>query len=176
MTDPRSTSVFLSHSSRDAGYAATVVKLLRRTIKFDDDEIMCTSVPGHTLPPGASYERDIRKAIRRADYFIVLLSASSVTSFFCAIECGVAWSKSKKPLAAVCLPGFTPDEIPRPLQSLQVLKWGNVDDWFRLLRNVAERTASRRLDVDRWEHHVNEAIHAAAESNVDAAHGEKIDG
>nr|WP_315393984.1 toll/interleukin-1 receptor domain-containing protein [uncultured Duganella sp.] len=157
-SDPNYTSVFISHSSKDAPYAKRVVDILLRTMKFNDYEIMCTSLANHSIVRGTSYEKSIQTAISNCDYFIALISKASLSSFFFSIECGAAWGTGKKPIAAVVLPGLETEQVPRPLQSLQIMEWSDLEHWMQLLQEISEETGSTPINKRVWKGRIEQII------------------
>ncbi len=147
--DPRFTDVFVSHSSRDSAYAAETVSFLKACFELKDYEIACTSHPIYGVSGGEEYEKNIRVSIDKCKIFIALLSESSLCSVFCTMEMGAAWGQ-KKTFKPILLPSLLSENVPRPLSSMNLLRWQDQHAWQQLAQDVHLRTATKRRQQDMW--------------------------
>lgn len=149
VTDPDLTDVFISHSSQDALRACAIAEFLIACIALEKDSITCTSSPGFGLPIGAKFEDSLRLSIKKCEVFIGLVSEDSLRSIFCMMEIGAAWGR-EKPLKLVLAPGLDTSSLQRPLSSLHVVQWSNLNSWLQLAEEVADETGTRRRNIKKW--------------------------
>src|ERR1700739_3079545 len=76
----RSLLIFISHSSKDAGVAHSLIELLKAGLNLRDKQIRCTSVDGFKLPAGANTDDVLKAEGRQAQAFFVLITQNSVAS------------------------------------------------------------------------------------------------
>jgi hypothetical protein len=97
-------------------------------------EVFVSSVPGQ-IQTGEDWLETIRVELRRADAFLVLLSARSVLRPWIWFETAAAWH-SKRPLYPLVLPGLTKSEVPMPLAAHQMLSLDLERDVEQLLADL----------------------------------------
>ena len=131
---------FISYASEYRNLADRIAIGLRQEgvdVFFDRDQ----------LPPGGAYDTRIRKAIKRSDLFIFLISPESVSeNAYALTEVGFAREKWKNPTGRV-LPVFAAetnlDDVPAYLRSVTILEpEGNLT--AEVLANVKRLTAKHR--------------------------------
>lgn len=135
--------IFISHAKKDEALAQVFVDYLKSTLTIQDErEILCTSLPGHELPPGASHKIAIRTAIREASVIIGLLTPSSLERQAVMMELGGAWALEKEFMPLLFGVGF--DRIPEWVQAQAVRLDHSIED-FRTLNKratpIAEETS-----------------------------------
>lgn len=81
-------SVFISYSSKDRAFVNRIVHTL------EEMGIYCWQAPGH-IPAGSSYAKEIPKAIRECEVFLLFLSANSQASIWVEKETDSAISERK---------------------------------------------------------------------------------
>ena len=107
--------VFLSHIRRDADLAANFARELR---KHGVEPIDVESVA-----PGESFRRAVKSAIRRADAFVLILSApEAAASSWVSYELGVAEALGK-PILLVLSHNHTASQLPSDMAELAILSF-----------------------------------------------------
>jgi energy-coupling factor transporter ATP-binding protein EcfA2 len=113
-------SLFISHSSRDAPKTAELAAWLRAEgfqalfVDFDPDA---------GIPAGRNWERELYAQLRKADGVVFVGSPASVASRWCAIEVGIARSIGK-PIFPVLLAGTQRHPLLEDLQWVDVASDG----------------------------------------------------
>ena len=134
---------FISYASEYRNIADRIAVGLRQEgvkVFFDRDQ----------LPPGGAYDTRIRKAIKRSDLFIFLISPESVSeNAYALTEVGFARKKWKNPTGCV-LPVIVAEtnleKVPAYLRSVTILEpEGNLT--AEVLANVKRLTAKRRRRI-----------------------------
>lgn len=88
--------VFVSHSSGDVRLAELLVRFLKATLMVSaDEEIFCSSLPGHGLAPGDEEEKEILRNIGEVGVVIGLLTPKALQSPLVLMELGAAWAMNK---------------------------------------------------------------------------------
>jgi hypothetical protein len=83
-----SISIFVSYAKEDSGQAAELMSQLARQPNF---HIFTTS----KISAGENWRSKIKKELSQSDYFLVLLSPTSVQSKWVQFELGAAWGLNK---------------------------------------------------------------------------------
>lgn len=81
-------SVFISYSSKDRAFVDRIVR------KLEEMGIYCWQAPEH-IPAGSSYAKEIPKAIRECEVFLLFLSERSQDSIWVEKETDSAISERK---------------------------------------------------------------------------------
>ena len=82
---------FVSHKESDSELAEATVNLLLESFEVENDEVFCSSVPGHSLRFGSTIEGQIRDDLRDGDVLWALLTKDSLRSTWVLFELG-AWT------------------------------------------------------------------------------------
>jgi hypothetical protein len=131
-----SLDIFISHSSEDQAIAASFISLLRLALPLDPDRIRCTSVDGHRLPAGASFNEQLRAEVFESITLVALLSPASLQSVFTLFELGARWG-AQRFLAPVLVRGASVNSLQQPLASLNAVSSNSEADISNLLVTLA---------------------------------------
>lgn len=85
-------TVFICHSSNDQELCGSYVELLQSALGISASNIRCTSLPGYQLAAGTDFTRTLPSEASTSNAFVVLLTRSMLSSFFCGIELGARLS------------------------------------------------------------------------------------
>lgn len=96
--------IFVSHSHKDEGIASALVSFFESGIGVEDREIRCTSQLTTGLTVGADIADEIRRDIKRCEYFVPLVTQNSLMSEFVGFEIGAAWAFQKRIIPLVFFP------------------------------------------------------------------------
>ncbi len=146
-TTPTARLVFISHSSKDAGLASKLVRLLTMAVKppLNKADILCTSVAGCTLEGGAQTHDRIRAEVKGAPVFIGLVTSLSTESSYVLFELGARWMAGGRTIP-VLGPGEGYDRLPGPWnRNVNALR---TDDRAKVLQLVREIAQELGRDVD----------------------------
>ena len=107
--------IFISHSTLDEQIADTLVEFLLSSLDIKDTDIICTSVPGHTLPIGENIAGCLKHEITESSVVIPLLTHNSLNSSWVMFEIGAAWALGKKTYSIMGL-NITDGHLQGPLK------------------------------------------------------------
>ncbi|HEX9424379.1 MAG TPA: toll/interleukin-1 receptor domain-containing protein [Pyrinomonadaceae bacterium] len=106
--------VFVSYAMEDSGQAAELMSQLARQPNF---QIFTTS----KISAGQNWRSRIKKELSQSDYFLVLLSPTSVQSKWVQFELGAAWGLNKFIIPVVTGQDVV-NRIPLEFGNLQVIE------------------------------------------------------
>nr|VFJ93526.1 MAG: TIR domain-containing protein [Candidatus Kentron sp. LFY] len=129
--------VFVSHAAADETLASALVDFLMTSLSLDDENIRCTSVPGHKLPVGSESATIIREELGESAVVIGLITKNAISSGWVLFELGATWGAKKKlkPLVSGEI-GFA--ELPGPLSGHHVAKLSSKSDLSQFVDEVAD--------------------------------------
>ncbi|MBU6260702.1 MAG: TIR domain-containing protein [Burkholderiales bacterium] len=87
--------IFISHAAADEPLASALVDFLLSSMVLDDDEIRCTSVPGHKLPVGCDFSETLLTDLEDTAVVVGLVTKSAVSSSWVLFELGATWGARK---------------------------------------------------------------------------------
>jgi len=131
-------SIFISHSSYDVDLAKSLVNLIIKSIKIQNDEIRCTSVPGYKFTGGTHTSIQVKQELGDSDIVIGILTVKSLESSYVLFELGAGWFQGKA--IALLGDGIDYNNIPGPLREHHALKLNNRDDLFSFIDDIAQKT------------------------------------
>jgi hypothetical protein len=152
--------VFLSHSSKDASLAAAVVDLVKNALSLRDDDIRCTSVDGYKLPTGTPARERLRLEVEDSEVLIALFSHNALGSTFTLFEVGARWA-SRRPLLPVLAHGFSPRELPAPLDDNHAIALDRRADLLQLVEDIAGSLGVTMARAAAWNKYVDAVLTAA---------------
>ena len=114
--------LFLSHATADEAHLMPAVAALRA---LGIEVFLC----GDSIPQGSRWWDEIRAALQACDRFLLVLSASSVDSTWCAFEAGaaLAWDK---PVQLISLDGSLPPSFLAHLQMQDLPRIQRLRPWL----------------------------------------------
>lgn len=103
--------IFISHSTKDSEYVASLVDLLRK-IGFTDKDVFCSSYPGYGVPLGKNIYEFLKNCFK--DYELFVLFVISKDNYYSSPaslnEMGAAWVQGAKSIP-ILLPGMNPAKL-----------------------------------------------------------------
>lgn len=114
---PGSPLLFISHASVDSPVAEYLEAEVRRAIP--GVEVFRTTRVGQ-IRAGTEWAEVVKRNLREASLFLVLLTPASVGRPWVLFEAGAAWMP-RKPLVPVLAGGLRQQDVPEPLNTLQLL-------------------------------------------------------
>lgn len=103
--------IFISHSTKDSEYVASLVDLLRK-IGFTDKDVFCSSYPGYGVPLGKNIYEFLKNCFK--DYELFVLFVISKDNYYSSPaslnEIGAAWVQGAKSIP-ILLPGMSPAKL-----------------------------------------------------------------
>jgi len=110
--------VFVSYSMEDSTYAN---ELLNHLAQQPNINIFTSD----RLSAGEKWQSVIRQKLSACDYFLVLLSPTSINSKWVQFELGLAWGLDKTIVPIITDPNII-NKIPLDLRNLHVLDFGSL--------------------------------------------------
>lgn len=141
-TTHRGLSIFISHSSKDAEFAAALIDLLTAGLALRADQIRCSSVDGYRLPVGANTEGQVREEVNAARVVVGLITPSSLSSYYVMFELGARWGAGL--LLAPLLAGVKGRELSGPLSLLNALSASSDSQLHQLIGDIAKHLELER--------------------------------
>ena len=139
--------IFISHAAADESLASALVDCLLSSMILEDEDVRCTSVPGHKLPVGSDFAQFLLEDITNSTVVIGLITTNALSSSWVLFELGATWGARK------ALQPLVTDRI--DLKALPGALSG---------RNVAR--LSRRTDLTQFLEELTTAIAAKARSRA----------
>ncbi len=135
--------VFISHSAKDEALASAVVDFLLANFVLADEEIRCTSVPGHKLPVGSDSASTLRDNLGESAVVVGLITKSALSSGWVLFELGAAWG-SKKHLMPLIAGDVDFKDLPGPLSGQHVAKLSSKEDLSQFVDEIAKVLGAQR--------------------------------
>lgn len=136
--------VFISHSEKDEKIAESLISYLQSALPLVDDDIRCTSVPGHKFPFGKSIAEILRDDLALAPTLIVLVTGESINSTWVMFELGAAWGL-KKDIVPILSPGIQIKDLPSLLSNVTCILIEKPDASSRLSGLVNQLSTTLKL-------------------------------
>ena len=128
--------VFISHTGQDQD-AATFAAMLKETL---DKENIEAFYDRHSIPPGADWQKKIKRAVLECNVFVAILSPAYFERYWCMLELDMALQRKQ-----VCiLPIYY--NIDRP------------DDYVRSLKRFKVDSRTNEQQVKRWKMNVSQHL------------------
>lgn len=136
--------VFVSHSSEDEFLASALIDCLMAATNLNDDEIRCTSVPGHRLEVGADSATTLRDELEDTATVVGLITQHSIGAGWVLFELGAAWGAKKK-LKPIITDDIEFKNLPGPLSGRHAARLSQKSDLSQFIDEIAAITgASKR--------------------------------
>ena len=143
--------IFISHSARDEPLASAVVDCLFSCMVLQDDEVRCTSVPGHKLAVGSDFAGTLRNDLGNTSVVVGLVTRNALSSSWVLFELGATWG-AKKNLMPLVSDDIEIKELPGPLSGQHVARLSNRSDLSQFVQELtnhlsANARASAKIDT-----------------------------
>lgn len=122
-----SIKVFISHSASDEALATALVECIFSCIVLEDDDVRCTSVPGHKLPIGGDAATILRDELDETSVVIGLLTKNAIASSWVLFELGSTWGAKKK-IQPLLADDINYSDLPGPLSGSHAAKLADKND------------------------------------------------
>jgi hypothetical protein len=128
--------ILISHSSKDAGLAESLIDLLRAALPLSAKEIVCSSVDGYRLPLGVETNEQLRETVISVRLLVGLLTPSSLSSSYVLFELGARWGADLPmiPLWA----GVHGGQVEGPIKGVNAASCGNEKQLIQFVEEVGE--------------------------------------
>lgn len=142
--------IFLSHSAADVKLATALVDCIFSCMVLEDEEVRCTSVPGHKLPIGGDSTTILRDELSETSVVIGLLTQNALASSWVLFELGATWGAGRK-LQPLLADDVDFSELPGPLSGSHAGKLAEKNDlaqFFEELRTAVGATSRSASKID----------------------------
>ncbi|RJF35313.1 toll/interleukin-1 receptor domain-containing protein [Pseudoalteromonas gelatinilytica] len=142
--------IFVSHAAADEKLASALVDCIFSCMVLEDEEVRCTSVPGHKLPIGGDSSTILRDELSETGVVIGLLTQNSIVSSWVLFELGATWG-ARKNLQPLLADNVDYSDIPGPLAGCHAGKLAEKNDlvqFFEELRKVVGAKARSSAKID----------------------------
>lgn len=164
--------IFISHSAADEALAAAVVDCLESCMVLEDDEVRCTSVPGHKLPVGSDFTAALLEDIGESSVVVGLITRSALSSSWVLFELGATWGarKNLKPIVSdeVDLKG-----LPGSVSGQHVARLSSSSDVAQFVEEVSSVVGAKRRSAAKTERAIQDLVSAHAKHVEEAATGDR---
>ena len=124
--------VFISHKEEDVKTAELLVNLILSSLNIEENQLRCTSVPGHKLDFGSKISEQLKSDICVSTVIFALLTSQSLKSDWVLFELGASWVFGKL-LIPILEPGLSYEKLPGPLKEYPCIQIENEDVADRIL-------------------------------------------
>jgi TIR domain len=135
--------IFVSHASKDEPLASALVDCLLSCIVLNDQDIRCTSVPGHKLPVGSETATTLRDELGATAVVIGLLTPNAVNSGWVPFELGATWG-AKKNLVPLLAGGLSFKDLPGPLSGHHAVKLTDKNGLAQTIEEIVTKIRAKR--------------------------------
>lgn len=142
--------IFVSHAAADEKLASALVDCIFSCMVLEDEEVRCTSVPGHKLPIGGDSSTILRDELSETGVVVGLLTQNSIVSSWVLFELGATWG-ARKNLQPLLADDVDYSDIPGPLAGCHAGKLAEKNDltqFFEELRKVIGAKARSSAKID----------------------------
>jgi hypothetical protein len=142
--------IFVSHAAADEKLASALVDCIFSCMVLEDEEVRCTSVPGHKLPIGGDSASILRDELSESGVVVGLLTQNSISSSWVLFELGATWG-ARKNLQPLLADDVDYAELPGPLAGRHAGKLAEKNDlvqFFEELRKVVGAKARSASKID----------------------------
>lgn len=128
--------IFISHSAIDEKLAAALVDCIYSCIVLDDEDIRCTSVPGHKLSIGSDAATLLRDELDSTSVVIGLLTNNAIRSSWVLFELGSTWGAQKK-IQPLLADDINYNDLPGPLTGSHAAKLSSKNDLTQFVSELS---------------------------------------
>ena len=153
--------IFISHSSADEALASALVDLLLASMVLEDEDIRCSSVPGHKFNVGTEFSTAIREEISQSIVVLGLLTGTSIASSWVLFELGATWGSNKR-IMSLLVNDVEPRSLPGPLGGQHVVRLSSKTDLTQLVSEIVAITGAKARAQSRVERAIADLISANA--------------
>lgn len=155
--EPNSMKIFISHAEADSHRTELLVNFLLSSLQIAEDQIRCTSVPGHQLPFRNNISELLKTDLQLSPVIMTLITKTSLASTWVMFELGAAWALNKT-IIPIIAPSLTHRDLPGPLANNTCIQIGNFDTSSRI------RDALKQISL---ELKIEEKTGGKSQSNLD---------
>ncbi len=154
--------VFVSHAAADEKLASALVDCIFGCMILEDEEVRCTSVPGHKLPIGGETATILRDELGETSVVIGLLTRNALTSSWVLFELGATWG-AKKRIQPVLCSDITFGDLPGPLSGNHGARLSQKNDVVQFIDELSQTIEAKKRSAAKIERSISKLIDADEE-------------
>lgn len=146
-----SLKIFISHAAADETLASALVDCLLSSMVLNDEDIRCTSVPGHKLPVGCDFAETLLSDLEDTAVVVGLVTQNAIASSWVLFELGATWG-ARKALRPLVTDEVDLKALPGALSGRHVAhisKSADLAQFLEELTNTINARARSRAKIDR---------------------------
>jgi hypothetical protein len=156
------TKIFVSHSTADEILAAALVECLLSSMILQDDEIRCTSVPGHRLPVGSDFANTLRDELGETSLVVGLLTRNAMSSGWVLFELGATWG-ARNNLKPLISDEIDFKELPGPLSGQHAARLSSKSDLSQVIEEITNMISASARSHAKIDNAIDKLIATHAE-------------
>ena len=137
--------IFVSHSESDVDIAEKLIELLLSSLEVKDEEIRCSSVPGHMLKFG-TISKIIKDDLIKNPSIIFIVTRKSLMSQWVMFELGASWIKELT-IIPIIGPGLSYKDLPGPLSEQTNIEIQDQNAKSRLMDAIKQISDEKDIKV-----------------------------
>lgn len=140
--------VFISHATIDKPLAEALIDLFVVGLGLASEQIFCSSVEGHTIPPGVEFKDFMRHELTTGAAVVGLISPAYLENVWCVCGLGATWALTKE-FYPVLIPPVTYKSLPPFLAGTQSLLIENESHLDRMSDGLP-KLFGKTCNVAKW--------------------------
>lgn len=137
-----SIKIFVSHSAIDEKLAGALVDCIFSCMILEDEEVRCTSVPGHKLGIGSDAAQILRDELDETGVVIGLLTGNAIKSSWVLFELGATWGAQKK-IQPLIADDINYSDLPGPLTGKHAAKLSEKNDLIQFIAELSSTVKAK---------------------------------
>lgn len=163
------TRVFISHAAADEALASALVDCILSSMVMEDDELRCTSVPGHKLPVGSDFTATLLEDIGESSVVVGLITRNALASSWVLFELGATWG-AKKNLKPLVTDEIDPKTLPGAVSGRHVARLSSRGDLNQFLEELAAIVGAKRRSAAKSTRPIDQLLASHAEHAKSNSH------
>ncbi len=156
-----SIKIFISHAAADEKLATALVDCIFSCMVLDDEEVRCTSVPGHKLPIGGDAATILRDELDETSVVVGLLTRNAIVSSWVLFELGSTWGAQKK-IQPLLADDIDYNDLPGPLSGSHAGKLADKNDLAQFFGELSSAIDAKSRSPAKTEAAISKLIKANA--------------
>ncbi len=142
--------IFVSHASDDTPLVSEFVELLISGVGVQADDIFCSSLNGHGVPPGDNFIEFVKDELANTGAVVLVLTKNYYESTFCVCEMGASWALAHD-LYPILVPPMQYNDVNTILSNVYLTKIDDKGDLTEFRDHLGESLGLSPTRNARWE-------------------------
>lgn len=149
--------IFISHAGADEKLAEALVDCIFSCMILEDDEVRCTSVPGHKLPIGGDASTILRDELDETGVVVGLITQNATSSSWVLFELGATWGAGKK-IQPLLADDVDYSDLPGPISGSHAGKLADRNDLTQFFGELSASISVKPRSPAKIESAINKLI------------------